>query len=273
MNIITGEKIQQMCDIYFGLEEDFHYNPIIRPQITKQIIINNFNSEINNPRYIFCYSHRIKELSKKINLLKNRFILITHNSDGDITESPETLTILNSANLDKWYAQNICIDHFKLFFLPIGIANSQWTHGNLTMFDNATILHNISNKSGLIYFNFNVDTNKTKRMLCFDSLKNKIEWLKNITPSENVKRLSQYRFCICPEGNGVDTHRLWEALYLKTVPVVIKSDFTSTLQKNNVPLVVLNSWDDFNLDDLNYNTFDFENAQFLKTIDLRKILL
>ena len=131
----------------------------------------------------------------------------------------------------------------------------------------------MSNKSQLIYFNFNVDTNKTKRMRCFDSLKNKIEWLNNVTPFENIVRLSQYRFCICPEGNGVDTHRLWEALYLKTVPVVIKSDFTSILQKNNIPLVVLNSWDDFNLDDLNYNTFDFENTQFLKTIDLRKILV
>jgi hypothetical protein len=131
----------------------------------------------------------------------------------------------------------------------------------------------MSNKSQLIYFNFNVDTNKTKRMRCFDSLKNKIEWLKNVTPSENIVRLSHYSFCICPEGHGVDTHRLWEALYLKTVPVVIKSDFTSILQKNNIPLVVLNSWDDFNLDDLNYNTFDFENTQFLKTMDLRKILL
>ena len=110
-------------------------------------------------------------------------------------------------------------------------------------------------------------------MPCFDSLKNKIEWLNNVTPSENIERLGQYMFCICPEGNGVDTHRLWEALYLKTVPVVIKSDFTSILQKNNIPLVVLNSWDDFNLDDLNYNTFDFENTQFLKTIDLRKILV
>jgi hypothetical protein len=110
-------------------------------------------------------------------------------------------------------------------------------------------------------------------MRCFDSLKNKIKWLKNVTPSENIERLSQYRFCICPEGNGVDTHRLWEALYLKTVPVVIKSEFTNILQKNNIPLVVLNSWDDFNPDNLNYNTFDFENAQFLQTIDMSKILL
>lgn len=273
MNIITGEKIQQMCDIYFGLAEDFRFNPTIRPQITKQININDFNSEINNPRNIFCYSHRIKALSTKIHLLKNRFILITHNSDGEIRESPETLIILNSPNLDKWYAQNICIDHCKLFFLPIGIANNQWMHGNLNIFNNATILHNISNKSSLIYFNFNVDTNKSKRMRCFDSLKNKIKWLKNVTPSENIERLSQYRFCICPEGNGVDTHRLWEALYLKTVPVVIKSEFTNILQKNNIPLVVLNSWDDFNPDNLNYNTFDFENAQFLQTIDMSKILL
>ena len=33
MNIITGEKIQQLCDVYFGLKEDFDFNPVIKKQI------------------------------------------------------------------------------------------------------------------------------------------------------------------------------------------------------------------------------------------------
>jgi len=273
MNIITGEKIQQQCDVYFGLQEDFDYNPVIKNQRHKQVLLNNFNNEFSNPYYIFCYSHRIKELSNKIHLFRNKFVLITHNSDGEITNEPHVLNILNTHNLDKWYAQNVLVDHNKLFFLPIGIANSMWAHGNLNIFKNETVLHNIFNKSKNVYFQFNIDTNKTKRNHCFNSLKNKLEWLNNVSPLENILRFSQYKFCICPEGNGVDTHRLWEALYLKIVPIVIKSEFTNILQKNNIPLLILNSWDDFDRNNLNYEIYDFENVNFLKISDFNKILL
>ena len=273
MNIITGEKIQQLCDVYFGLKEDFDFNPVIKKQIIKQFNINNLNSEISNPYFIFCYTHRVKELSKKIHLFKNNFALVTHNSDGEIRYEAEILNILNCPKLDKWYSQNICIDHPKLYFLPIGIANSQWVHGNINIFNNEAIKNNSSNKTKNIYFNFNIDTNKAKRRRCFESLKNKLVWLNNVSPSENIIRLNQYKFCICPEGNGVDSHRLWEALYLKTVPIVIRSEFTNILQKNKVPLVILNSWSELDETKLNYNEHDFNNPEFLKIIDFYKIFL
>jgi hypothetical protein len=235
--------------------------------------LNNLNTDYSNPYNIFCYSHRIKELSNKIHFLKNKFILITHNSDGEIRHELETLKILNYPKLDKWYAQNICFDNSKLFFLPIGIANSQWSHGNINMYNNEIVLYNSLNKSKNIYFNFKIDTNTSKRSKCFDSLKHKLYWLNNISPSENIVRLSTYKFCICPEGNGVDTHRLWEALYLKTVPIVIKSEFTTILQKNNIPLVILNNWDDLTTYDLKYEDYDFTNDNFTKLINLNKIFL
>jgi hypothetical protein len=199
--------------------------------------------------------------------------LVTHNSDGEIRYEPEILNVLNCPKLDKWYAQNICIDNTKLHFLPIGIANSQWTHGNITIFDNEAIKINSSNKTKNIYFNFNIDTNKAKRRICFESLKNKLVWLNNVSPSENMLRLSQYKFCICPEGNGVDTHRLWEALYLKTVPIVIKSEFTNVLKKNNIPLIILDSWDDLDETKLNYDNYNFNDDKNLQISNFYKIFL
>ena len=267
MNIVTGEKIQQLCNIYFGFQEDFDFNPIIKQQSDKHFNLNNLNTEIENPYYVFCYSHRINELSDKIHLLKNKFVLVTHNSDVEVIECSEVLHILYYCNLDKWYAQNLCFEHPKLFFLPIGIANSMWNHGNLNIFNNEKILQNSNNKSKNIYFNFNIDTNKNKRELCFDSLKNKLEWLNNVSPEDNILRLSEYKFCICPEGNGCDTHRLWEALYVKTIPVVFKSDFTTILEKNGIPIIVINSWGDFDESKLTYNNSLFENENYQKIIN------
>lgn len=87
MNVITGEKIQQLCDIYLGLQDDFDFNPIISTQKSKYIFLNNIIDNYNNPYIIFCYSHNIKLFSEKIHFFQNNFILVTHNSDENIKEN------------------------------------------------------------------------------------------------------------------------------------------------------------------------------------------
>jgi len=44
----------------------------------------------------------------------------------------------------------------------------------------------------------------------------------------------------CPAGTGVDTHRFWEALYLGSVPIVLRGQLSSMYQ--NLPVIQLNSW-------------------------------
>lgn len=270
MNIVTGEKLQQLCDIYVGYQNDFYYNPYIAQQKDRHFYLNFLQNEtgIDNPYYIFCYSHQIDDLSVRIQMFKNRFVLVSHNSDGIIDETPEVLNILNEPNLDGWFAQNVCFDHQKLHFLPIGIANSHWPHGNIDPYRNAGLYFR-SNKIRNVYFNFSIDTNRNKRLPCYEILKSRLEWLGNVSPPENIARLSQYKFCVCPEGNGPDTHRLWEALYLRVVPIVIQSKFTETLKKNNIPLIVLDSWDDFDETTLDYDVSIkmFEDETFKQIIN------
>jgi len=268
--IVTGEKIQQLCDIYLGFENDFKSNPVIKNQTEKHFQLQNINSNFYNPKNIFCYSHRIKELSEKIHFFQNIFCLFTHNSDEEIRQNIFSIKILNHPFLESWYSQNICFEHNKLHLLPIGFANSQWPHGNLEMFNDINFVQSISNKTKKVYFNFNIETNRSKREICYEILKNKIDWLPNIPPKENLTRLKEYEFCICPEGNGVDTHRLWEALYLKIVPIVIKSEFSNILQKYKIPLVILENWNDFDESMLNYNDYDFSNHSFLNLIDFQQ---
>jgi hypothetical protein len=45
----------------------------------------------------------------------------------------------------------------------------------------------------------------------------------------------------CPEGNGIDTHRLWETLYMGGVPVVTENKFMNSLF-DKLPVVVLKHW-------------------------------
>ena len=265
--IVSGEKLQNLCDIYLGHDSDFNYNPFIKIQKNKHVYLNNLNTDFNNPLYIFCYTNRISELSSKIHYFQNNFFLITHNSDDGIIPNNDVLNILNCEKLIKWYGQNVCFEHSKLFFLPIGIANSMWNHGNLSLFDNKIFIKTINSKTKKVYFNFKINTNRYKRQICYDSLKNKLEWLQDVDPLNNLIRLKDFEFCICPEGNGVDTHRLWECFYLKVVPIVIKSLFTNILINKGLPILVLENWSDLDIHKLNYADFDFDSHNLVKILD------
>jgi putative cell wall-binding protein len=56
-----------------------------------------------------------------------------------------------------------------------------------------------------------------------------------------LRELSTYKFCLCIRGNGIDTHRFWESLYLGVVPVIINnnttnsSNFVKYLKRLNIP--------------------------------------
>jgi len=53
--------------------------------------------------------------------------------------------------------------------------------------------------------------------------------------------MSKYKFVVCPPGNGVDTHRLWEALYLGCIPITLKHRI---YRDYNLPIIQLNSWEE-----------------------------
>jgi hypothetical protein len=38
-----------------------------------------------------------------------------------------------------------------------------------------------------------------------------------------MDQILRHRFVLCPPGNGVDTHRMWEALVAGAIPVVLRS--------------------------------------------------
>jgi hypothetical protein len=264
-NVITGEKLQNIASIFLGLDEDFNWNPYIKNMNYKHLNINNISETYDNPKIIFCYSHRISILSEKIDFFKNNFILITHNSDENIIDNNISNKIIDSDKLIHWYAQNLCFEHYKISFLPIGMANRQWSHGNIDFFKDENNINNLDNKSEKIYMNFIINTNYVKRTECYNKLKDKINFLEFTDPFNNLKRLSNYKFCICPEGNGIDTHRFWEALYLKVVPIVLKNPLVDIINKNSlIPMVILNDWDSLDLSKLNYNDYKFNDDLYNK---------
>ena len=239
--MISGEQIQELCDIYCGLKEDFEYNPRIRKQVKKHMDLSTVITSWNNPRKIFCYTHRLDHFMEILPSIQNNFILISHNSDGNVTE--KYLPLLQHPKLLFWHAQNVLLSHPKLGCIPIGLANSMWPHGNQEIM--LDVITRKNEKINSVFFNFSGHTNPSERMYCYDALKDKLVWQPTVRFQEYLETMSTYKYAICPPGNGIDCHRIWECIYLGVIPILLRSPCTEKIH-TKFPSVLLDRWEDFN---------------------------
>ena len=119
-------------------------------------------------------------------------------------------------------------------------------------------------KTKNIYFFFNLNTHSS-RYACYHQLTNSLNWNIKRNKEEYFIELASHKYAICPRGNGLDTHRIWECLYLDVIPIMLKRDY---LGIDNLPIIYLNNWDELDINNINTQ---FKNIQFSKiTIDYYK---
>ena len=58
---------------------------------------------------------------------------------------------------------------------------------------------------------------------------------------EYIEDLAKHDYAICPPGNGIDSHRIWECLYLNVCPVMLKETFSLALSKH-FPVILVDDW-------------------------------
>ena len=197
-------------------------------------------------------------------MLKNPFELVLHNSDQNFGE--KQLKYLDIPNCKKIYTQNMNIYHKDVLPLPIGIANSFWKWGNLDIFE-GVLNTDIDIKSNFIYVNFTKTggVRDENRLECYENVeKQNIPFVDNMEYEDYLNTLKTYKYCISPEGNGIDCYRTWESLYLKVVPICKRSvmvEYFSTI----FPIFIVDTWDnlDINCLEKQYDSFNWDNWHLL----------
>ena len=177
---------------------------------------------------------------KNYSKLKNK-IWIFHNSD-------KTFDLKKKKSLDlfkpkKCYSQNLTFKDRKYHFLPIGLENDEY-YNNGDIKDFLKLRKIEINKTPRVLFGFNITNPKRVEIKKNLKLLDIADETKGWNSYFYRRILLKYMFVICPEGNGIDTHRLWEALYLKTIPIMKKNKISPFIQKINLPILVLNKWTD-----------------------------
>ena len=158
--------------------------------------------------------------------------------------------------------------------MPLGLTNptresdAHLIFGNHSHLENAISSDQPRKFKRNYYANFTLQTNvrergKVKKIL--DQIDSPFTepLISDIGRIEYLKSLRQADLVICPAGNGVDTHRLWETLYVGGTPAVLSNPIINPLV-SNLPVLILQDWSELSdnkriermwneLDQRNYN--------------------
>lgn len=175
---------------------------------------------------------------------------------------------VNDSDLDDFdliFCINKNTDNPKVYGLPLGLPNDCDDLPILKIQGDKKMVVRISEEShsrtNIAYINFSENTFPSERGKII-TLFSGYNWVKKSTPDQSylgrieyLRDLKKSKFCFCPRGNGIDTHRIWEALYMGSFPIVKRHyahDFCSDL-----PIFFIDEWEEINEDLLvnKYNEF------------------
>ncbi len=179
--------------------------------------------------------------------ITQKFILLTHQDDINITNTQEFIAIADTNNVIHWFAQNCTLEHKKVTPLPIGLEDT-WLHNAGYVKDFTLLVKNKkSKKNPKIVVAFTMGTNADARFECYRALWRKPitnEFPGSLTCRQYRNLLKQAMFVASPEGNGLDCHRTWESIYLGVVPIVKRNYMTEYFASLSLPIWIIDSWDE-----------------------------
>lgn len=175
-------------------------------------------------------------------LIKHKYILITANADPIIDQS--YLQYLDD-KIIHWYAQNLMKLDPRITPIPIGVENKSYHRNGIVQI--IKFFGKVKKTKNKIIYGFTVATNPEARTHALSVLK-EIPTAEPISgfpePITYFSLLSKYKFVASPPGNCPDTHRGWEALYLKTIPIAPRWYFFEYFVDLGLPFWVIDDWDE-----------------------------
>ena len=221
-----------------------------------------------------------------------KFILITGDGDetlpNDIFGVEQFNSLINNDNIIHWYSVN-CIDslHPKLSLMPIGLNFHSasfgefcgWYNSSITPLEQESGIQKIKDNSLPFYerelkcycnFHFGLHHDPlhvyqkfgNPRKNALDSIDSSLIYCEvdQLGRLETWENQSKYSFVLSPMGNGMDTHRTWEALILGCI-VIVKSSPLDSLY-TDLPVLIVNEWSDVNVNLLSDTVEKFKNRNF-----------
>lgn len=173
--------------------------------------------------------------------------------------------------LTEWWTINCHVDHPKIKAIPLGLQNLHWRwDGNVQSSPHTYKKFRVQDKTKFMIASFSIDNNSSERTKCVEVAKAVGSefrmFQRRDRQNENYvldyfNQVSQYKFVLCPWGVGVDTHRLWESLYLGSIPITRYHKVYEAFR--DYPIIFLSEWSE--LGDIDFEDAYRRNKQKLET--------
>jgi len=242
-----------MLNILFQKDENSNYNKYLNKLctikkddiITTDKFLNNF-SKYYYKTDVIVHKEKVIWREKEHNPpIKNLKIIISGHSDYHITDE-----LFDYYNPNYWFSVNKLSN--KVFSIPIGITNYCDDSDIHKIYGNLDIMIEIMNepkiKKNLVFMNFNISTYPIERqhiynLFCDKEWISKTEIINTLEGRKNfLREIHNHVFVLCPRGNGIDTHRLWETLYMGSIPIIKKNIAYEDFY--DLPICLVNEWEE-----------------------------
>lgn len=203
---------------------------------------------------LYIPGHLVRDASLMLERKKKNFRKIIIGDDDD-TQSAETLRVLGKYARDI-QSVNLVETQDCFTALPLGLESPSYRSGGRFRDFKKEPSNNVKNRPISFIVAWNPNTNDSKRseaMTFFKVAADAFIIEKRITASTLHKLMRRSLFVPCPRGNGVDSHRIWEALYLGSIPILLREDSFPALAE--WPIWIVDSWSDV----LDYSRLKLEN--------------
>lgn len=165
-------------------------------------------------------------------LYKRKHVYIVHNSDQSFDEGKLRALLPTAIHI---FAINTTVKHPQLTTIPIGFPDAALDF--VSTFKRPDLPRDIE-----FYMNFSINTNVQKRLDCYNAFKDdpRVVIKGDRTREEYYDDLSRSKYVLCPEGTGMDTHRVWEAIFCGATPVVLQNPLADLY--GAYPVKIVESW-------------------------------
>lgn len=193
---------------------------------------------------VFCESDRMEELFELVLVeASGPVVLVLGNSDRNLT--PSDFDSIPTTAVSQFFSQNLVEKYERAEVLPIGLEN-WWRSKNGIPRHFKGSGNPPQSRIFRVMWEFSIHTNERERSRAARALSDYrcADRLGKVIPAAHRKALKTYGFVACPPGNGLDTHRAWEAMYLNCVPIVARSFLTERYESLGLPVWIVDDYAD-----------------------------
>lgn len=190
-------------------------------------------------------------------------LIVTGHSDFPIVDG-----LLDLYPRAVWWGTNVQTS--RAHGIPLGITNATTETERHPIYGNLESMVSVAQEPrvirNLVYMNFVVETYPTERQRVWDRF-SPVPWVTVGTPVPTqegretfLREIRNHSYVLCPRGNGVDTHRLWETLYMGSIPIVLWD--SAHAGWTDLPILFVNSWDEVTEERLRAELPRFQTTQW-----------